>query len=218
MATKKKRMGKEDAPARQAFIEAAERLLQREGYGSLIARRVAEEAGLKKQLLYYYFTSMDQLVDEVFDRFVKNFSDSIESVFEQADPLRSLWTLYTGGSTRMFTEFMALANHNEGLRKRIKAVTVRNDAIQREGFRKLFKANGVDYTVFPPGVALFVFSSAARNYLIEKDLGLLSCEDELQPFIDWCNEQLKAPAAGSVLSAADELDPAGTASSGVSAD
>lgn len=193
MAQKTKRMGKEDAPARLAFVEAAERVLQRDGYGHLIARNVAQEAGLKQQLLYYYFTSMGELIDEMFGRFVDEFSSSLQSVFEAEDPLRSLWTLYTSGSARLFTEFMALANHNEALRERIITLTARNEAIQRAGFAKLLKRKGIDESVLPPSIALFMFASAARNYLIEQNLGLLTCEDELQNFIDWCNAQLKQP-------------------------
>jgi TetR/AcrR family transcriptional regulator len=49
----------EDSKTR--LIEAAERLMREEGYAAVTSRRVASKAGLKPQLVHYYFRTMDDL-------------------------------------------------------------------------------------------------------------------------------------------------------------
>lgn len=184
MTAKKKRIGREDAPARKAFLDAAERVLYRDGYAHLNARRIAEEAGLKKQLLFYYFHSMDDLICETFSRCVAEFTENLDSAFASDDPLRALWELQTGGNARLFTEFMAIANHSEVLRAKIAKVNAENNAIQAQALARLFPRLGIDPAVCPPQVALFILSSVTRNLIVERELGLLECGDELEAFVE----------------------------------
>lgn len=186
MTMKQKRMGKEDAPAREAFLEATERLLQREGYASVIARRVAEEAGLKKQLLYYYFESMDELIIETFSRCVKEFTESLEVALASENPLPVLWKLHTDGNARLFSEYMAMANRSDALRSKILSVAAQNDATQTAAISVFFQKAGIDPSICSPKVALFIFSAMTRSYVVDKELGLLDCADELAAFLDRC--------------------------------
>ena len=50
-----RRMGPSDSETSNALLDATERVLRNDGYGAVSSRRVAEEAGLKQQLVYYYF-------------------------------------------------------------------------------------------------------------------------------------------------------------------
>jgi len=54
--------------SRLRLIEAAYDLLGEEGYHTFSARQVAQRAGLKPQLVHYYFRSMEELVIAVFQR------------------------------------------------------------------------------------------------------------------------------------------------------
>ena len=47
---------------RKALLDAAQALMVEEGYGAVTTRRVAAKAGLKPQLVHYYFESMDDLL------------------------------------------------------------------------------------------------------------------------------------------------------------
>ena len=42
-------------------MDAAEQLLLEEGYAAVTSRRVGARAGLKPQLVHYYFRTMDDL-------------------------------------------------------------------------------------------------------------------------------------------------------------
>src|SRR5688572_17461287 len=53
---------------RGVLLDAAERVMIAEGYAAVTSRRVAAEAGLKPQLVHYYFATMDDLFLAVFRR------------------------------------------------------------------------------------------------------------------------------------------------------
>ena len=56
----KRRMGPQNSASRDVIFDAVERVLQKEGYIALTARRVAEEAGFNHQTVYYYFETMEE--------------------------------------------------------------------------------------------------------------------------------------------------------------
>ena len=66
--TSARRIGAPDAKNRVVLLDAAEQLLLEEGYASVTSRRVAEKAGLKPQLVHYYFRTMEDLFLAVFRR------------------------------------------------------------------------------------------------------------------------------------------------------
>src|SRR5580693_6739527 len=56
------------ASTREAILAAAETIMTEEGYAAVTSRRVAEKAGLKSQLVHYYFGTMDELFVAVYER------------------------------------------------------------------------------------------------------------------------------------------------------
>ena len=63
-----RRIGAPDSKTRAQLMDAAELVLREEGYAAVTSRRVAARAGLKPQLVHYYFRTMDDLFLEVFRR------------------------------------------------------------------------------------------------------------------------------------------------------
>jgi AcrR family transcriptional regulator len=183
MAEKSKRMGKKDSPAREALIDATERLLFREGFAHVNARSVAAEAGLKKQSLFYYFDSMDELISETHSRHIREFENGLDEVFASDNPVRALWRLQLHGNGRLFTEFLAIANHSDVLRSMITEASARtNDRIVRE-FAGFFRKNDLEPELSPKAL-LFMLSSVSSNYMIYKDLGILDGETELLELVE----------------------------------
>ena len=60
-----RRIGAPDAKNRTVLLDAAETVMIEHGYAAVSSRRIAEQAGLKPQLVHYYFRSMDELLFEV---------------------------------------------------------------------------------------------------------------------------------------------------------
>ena len=66
--TSARRIGAPDAKNRGLLLDAAEQLMIEEGYAAVTSRRLANKAGLKPQLVHYYFRTMEELFLEVFRR------------------------------------------------------------------------------------------------------------------------------------------------------
>ena len=115
-----RRIGAPDAKNRGVLLDAAEQLLLEEGYAAVTSRRVAERAGLKPQLVHYYFRTMEDLFLEVFRRRAEEGLGVLRTALESPQPLWALWRFSTmPEATRLTMEFMGLANHRKALRAEI---------------------------------------------------------------------------------------------------
>src|SRR6476620_2456562 len=88
-----RRIGSSDSKTRAQLVDAAERLLVEEGYAAVTSRRVAAKAGLKPQLVHYYFRTMDDLFLEVFRRRAEENFARFERTMREDGSLRALWEL-----------------------------------------------------------------------------------------------------------------------------
>ena len=66
--TTPRRIGTETSKTRAALLDAAEKLMLEEGYAAVTSRHVAAKAGLKPQLVHYYFRTMEDLFLALFRR------------------------------------------------------------------------------------------------------------------------------------------------------
>jgi len=107
-----RRIAGPNAKNRAVLLDAAERLMLDEGYAAVSSRRVAAAAGLKPQLVHYYFRTMDDLFVEVFRRRAERDLAGFERAIAADGSLRNLWRLNADPHGAAFTmEFVALANH-----------------------------------------------------------------------------------------------------------
>ncbi len=115
-----RRIGAPDAKNRVVLLDAAEQLLLEEGYAAVTSRRVADRAGLKPQLVHYYFRTMEDLFLAVFRRRAEEGLGVLTTALESPQPLWALWRFSTKPeATRLTMEFMGLANHRKALRAEI---------------------------------------------------------------------------------------------------
>ncbi len=115
-----RRIGAPDAKNRGVLLDAAEQLLIEEGYAAVTSRRVADRAGLKPQLVHYYFRTMEDLFLAVFHRRAEEGLTVLAAALQSRQPLWALWRFSTAPqATRLTMEFMGLANHRKALRAEI---------------------------------------------------------------------------------------------------
>jgi AcrR family transcriptional regulator len=147
-----RRIGAPDAKNRGVLLDAAEQLMLDEGYAAVTSRRVAEKAGLKPQLVHYYFRTMDDLFLAVFRRRAE------QGLVDQAQALKSpkpLWALWRFGTdpaaSRLTMEIMGLANHRKA-RAEIAYYAERFRAEQTKAMTAALQRYGVDVSEVPPVV------------------------------------------------------------------
>src|ERR1700681_2196581 len=88
-----RRIGAPDAKNRGVLLDAAEQLMLEEGYAAVTSRRLADRAGLKPQLVHYYFRTMDDLFLAVFRRRADENLAHFERTVAADHSLRTLWEL-----------------------------------------------------------------------------------------------------------------------------
>lgn len=172
-STPTRRIGAEDSTTRAQLVDAAEAVLLEEGYAAVTSRRVAAKAGLKPQLVHYYFRTMDDLYVEVFRRRAEANLQRIEALMAGDVSLRTLWDLNVDLRGATFSiEFVALANHRKSIRAEIARYAERFRAAQLQAMRAALARAGVDEARMPPEAALLLAVGVAQVMGLEAGLGV----------------------------------------------
>lgn len=180
-----RRIGAEDSKTRAQLLDAAELLLREEGYAAVTSRRVAAQAGLKPQLVHYYFRTMDDLFLEVFRRRAEENLARYERAIAADGSLRSLWQLNADPRGAAFTmEFVALANHRKAIRAEIARFAERFRAAQLEALRAALARYGISEDELPPVVALLIVTGLSQVLALEDALGVSTGHDTTLEFIE----------------------------------
>ncbi len=179
-----RRIGAVDSKTRARLLDAAEQLLREEGYAAVTSRRVGAKAGLKPQLVHYYFRTMDELFLETFRRRAEENIARFEQAVANDGSLRSLWRLNSDPQDAAFTiEFVALANHRKAIRAEIARYAERFRAAQLEAISAALAADGVSADRLPPIVALVAMTGVAQVLALEQALGVTSGHQATVSFI-----------------------------------
>jgi AcrR family transcriptional regulator len=79
---------------RRQLVEAAQRVLQREGTKGCTSRAIARESGLNNGLIHYYFKTVDAVVDAAMGEMVDEIVARINAAAEQhEDPAHRFWSV-----------------------------------------------------------------------------------------------------------------------------
>src|SRR5690348_6892446 len=158
-----RRIGAPDAKNRIVLLDAAEALMIEEGYVAVTSRRVADQAGLKPQLVHYYFRTMDDLFLAVFRRRAEQGLVEQARILDSAQPLWALWRFGSDpGTTRLTMEIMGLANHRKVLRTEIAHYAERLREERTQAMTAALHRYGVDVSEVPPIVWTFFVTSVSR--------------------------------------------------------
>jgi TetR/AcrR family transcriptional regulator len=191
-----RRIGATDSKTRALLVDAAERLMLEEGYAAVSSRRVASEAGLKPQLVHYYFRTMDDLFLSVLRRRAEETLERYARAVASDRPLRALWALTTDPRGAAFTmEFAALANHRKTIRAEIASYAERVRQMQVEALARVLDGAGLPADMWPPVVVLQAMTGIAQVIALEEALGITTGHEETLAFVERHIDDLEAGAA-----------------------
>jgi AcrR family transcriptional regulator len=193
-STSQRRIGATDSRTRARLVDAAERLLLEEGYAAVTSRRVGAEAGLKPQLVHYYFRTMDDLFVEVFRRRAEENLVRVERAVAADPSLRTLWQLNADPRGAALTvEFVALANHRKAIRAEIARYAERFRAAQLDAVTAALARDGVTAEAMPPIVALLMMTGLSQVMSLERALGVTTGHDAAVSFVERSLARLESP-------------------------
>jgi AcrR family transcriptional regulator len=207
-APRKQRLGLENSATRTAILDAAQALMLEEGYAAVTSRKLGAKAGVRPQLVHYYFRTMDDLFVALLRRSAERNLSAAEEALKSDKPLRALWAQSRDPSGAvMNVEFMALANHRKAIRNEIALHGDRLRQLQEAAIQRHFEERGIQPKM-APGVVVMLMASVGLTLLMESVVGMQRAHAETEALVEDYLRQFEAGLA--------ELpEPPSGASSGV---
>ncbi|MEO3783606.1 helix-turn-helix domain-containing protein [Actinocorallia sp. B10E7] len=187
-----RRIGALDAKNRMVLLDAAERLLLEEGHAAVSSRRVAAKAGLKPQLVHYYFRTMDDLLLEVFRRRAEEGLAHQARALESDQPLWALWRFSTDPAGVAFAmAFTGLAHQRAAIRAEIADYSERFRVAQVEALSEILDRYEIPSGELPPAVLAVLLTSISRVVMMEESLGFATGHAETAELVERCIRRLE---------------------------
>ena len=185
--TSARRIGSEDSKSRTALLDAAQALMFEEGYAAVTSRRIAARAGLKPQLVHYYFRTMDDLFLTLFRRGAELNLERQARALASSQPLQALWAFSNEpAGTALTVEFTALANHRKVIRAEIATYAERFRQQQADALSSVLAGYGIDPGEIPTAAVLVLMSSISRVLAMEQGLGITAGHAETTAMVERC--------------------------------
>ena len=189
-----RRIGAEDSKTRAQLLDGAELLLLEEGYAAVTSRRVAARAGLKPQLVHYYFRTMDDLFLEVFRRRADENLARFEREVAADCSLATLWRFSADPRGAVFTiEFAALANHRKAIRAELARYAERFRTAQLVALSTMLATERITDQGMPPTAVLLLMTGVTQVLALERALGVTTGHEDTVAFIERAIAQLEPP-------------------------
>ncbi len=171
------------------MLDAAERIMLRDGYAALTSRRLEAEAGVK---LHYHFGSIDDLFIAVVRRRGEGNVARLRDAFASPDPLRSWWRLTSepAGNT-LLVELTAAANHRPPLRAELAAFAREARSIEIDALRMILHRYGIDQATFPPALVAATVHGLAFAMAYDQTSGFETAHREASGAVNQFIEQLE---------------------------
>jgi AcrR family transcriptional regulator len=190
MATR--RLGLESSASRTALMDAVEAVMREQGYAALSARSVAERAGLKHQLVYYYFQTMDDLLMAAYRRHTGRVLEAIEQAFAGPRPLHAFWHASSNpADVTLNMEFAAMANHNEAIRAYTAEFGEQIRLVGLDRIRAQMAKSSPNPAIVAPEAVTLAISAIGHGIGQQSGLGIAGGHAELRALVEWCIDQLE---------------------------
>jgi AcrR family transcriptional regulator len=196
--TSTKRLGTQKSATRAALIDAAEKLMLEEGFAGVTTRRLAEKSGIKFQLIYYYFNTLEDLLLEVVARHVQRNGETIEQVLAEGDPLRAVWRFQSsplsGGG--IIGELAVLAKQYPRVRAAIAKDAEQLRAREVEAVTDYLNARRIDLGMSALDFTVLL-DSVARTLRMEGAYGMSMGHTNLEALVEGWLSRIEGAEPGS---------------------
>ena len=175
-----------------AFLDAAERLLIREGASGISTRQLAKEAGQNHGLVHYYFGSVDELLLQALERFTNRVLERQRNLYGTDAPFAEKWRTAMGfieedlasGYPKVWAELEALAWDRPELRERLRAVNDSWRSLLRDALAQAIDEYGIDDSRFSAEALAALVMQFQKGLLYERLLGFDRGHAELLSAVD----------------------------------
>jgi AcrR family transcriptional regulator len=176
----------------EAFLDAAERLLIKEGAAGISTRRLADEAGQNHGLVHYYFGSVDELLLQALERFTSRVLERQRAMYETDSPFVEKWRTamsyieedLAAGYPKVWAELEALAWNKPELQRRLCEVSDKWRSLLCSALTDAIDEYGLDRERFSAEAWATLVMQFNKGLLLERLLGFDRGHAELLAAID----------------------------------
>jgi AcrR family transcriptional regulator len=189
---RKQKVGLESSATRARLLQAAEQLMLEEGYMAVTSRRVGNKAGVRPQLVHYYFPTMDDLFIALFRHRSDQSWQGAMDALQSDEPLRAIWE--KGKDSRDITltlEFIALANHRKAIRAELAHSGEQFRQLQHAAVERYLAQRGIESAI-PARVMSFILTSIGLLLVMESQIGVSYSHEEVEAFIEAALKRFEA--------------------------
>jgi len=190
----KRRVGAENSETRSLLLDAAEQLMMEEGYAAITSRRLAAKAGLRSQLVHYYFSTMDELFFALMRRGSERMFKRQAEALASDQPLWALWDLWSDEPTaRLSVEMLALASHRRPIAAEQGRVVEQARALQTAVLSRALRDYGLSPQLCPPVSVTVLIVILASGLGMEGTLGISTGHAETRALVEHFLEKFEGP-------------------------
>lgn len=172
-----------DSEMRAKLILAAEEIICERGHGALTSRTLAERLSLKRQILHYYFESMDELLVLVVRNALKQSLAALRQTAASDDPLRAIWEMSSDPRRAILSlELAALAARHPAVREEVRESAEKLRALQTRILIDHIKARGLE-PLIDPEFATFIISSMSQTLAQESLIGISAGHEKVRAIV-----------------------------------
>jgi AcrR family transcriptional regulator len=176
----------------EAFLDAAERLLVREGAAGISTRQLAREAGQNHGLVHYYFGSVDELLVQTLERFTARILERQRAMYGSEGPFIEKWRKamafidedLASGYPKIWAELQALAWNKPELRERVQGVADSWRTVLRDALAQAIEEYDLDDSPFSAESWAALVAQFNQGLLFERLLGFDRGHEALLTSID----------------------------------
>lgn len=177
-----RRMGVQSSEVRAQLIEAAEQIVKEEGCAALTARLLAEKVGLKRQIVHYYFGTIEDLLIAVLRREGERTRARLIRELDTTDLLRWIWEL-GHGATSTSLEFVALGTRRKAVQAEVKGYIEEFRRLLSQAVARYFERRGLKPAI-PPATLTIVLMSISQSLAVESALGVSEGHSETKALVE----------------------------------
>jgi AcrR family transcriptional regulator len=171
-----------------AFLDAAERLLVREGAAGISTRQLAAESGQNHGLVHYYFGSNENLLVRALERFTDRLIARQRDLYAADTPFVEKWRTAIGylvgadlAYEKVWLELQALAWNDPDLRQHLAGVNAEWRAVLTEAFADPHRELGIE---LPLEALVSLVMTFNIGMIVERLGGIDTGHAELLDWID----------------------------------
>jgi AcrR family transcriptional regulator len=168
------------------LLDAAERVMVEEGYAAVSARRIGEKAGLKHQLVFYYFRTMDDLFLALIRRRTeRGLERLVRALGSDEPPLTAIWKFYRDPTDAVLhMELLALANHRKAVAAEITRYSEQIRIMQVGAASRVLRDHGIEPESYPPVAVMLLIDAVSNVVVMEHALGMSAGHAEIEMIVE----------------------------------